>query len=177
MWGNKYVLFQDAKFFVCVICHASVDNITEGASNADSGNLAWICRKCRRCGFDPWAGKIPLGKEMVIHSSVLSWEISWTEEPGGLQSMGLSESHGWASFTFKLTFPGFNTYSVLAVVYHRISCFPWTVPAVDFKSPFVWNDPAPTKVDWIRGPTLIQTRITWDSFVRIKNWDWIEVFS
>ena len=29
-----------------------------------------------------------LEKEMAIHSSILSWEIPWTEEPGGLQSMG-----------------------------------------------------------------------------------------
>ena len=28
-------------------------------------------------------------KKMVTHSSVLAWEIPWTEEPGGLQSMGL----------------------------------------------------------------------------------------
>ena len=31
----------------------------------------------------------PLKKEMATHSSILTWEISWTEEPGGLQSMGL----------------------------------------------------------------------------------------
>ena len=30
-----------------------------------------------------------LEKEMTIHSSVLAWEIPWTEEPGRLQSMGL----------------------------------------------------------------------------------------
>ena len=29
-----------------------------------------------------------LGQEMAIHSSILTWEIPWTEEPGGLQSMG-----------------------------------------------------------------------------------------
>ena len=29
-----------------------------------------------------------LEKEMAIHSSILAWEILWTEEPGGLQSMG-----------------------------------------------------------------------------------------
>ena len=34
----------------------------------------------------------PLEKEMTTHSSVLTWEIPWTEEPGGLQSMGLQES-------------------------------------------------------------------------------------
>ena len=29
-----------------------------------------------------------LEKEMATHSSILAWEIPWTEEPGGLQSMG-----------------------------------------------------------------------------------------
>ena len=32
----------------------------------------------------------PLEKEMATHSSVLSWIIPWTEELGGLQSMGLA---------------------------------------------------------------------------------------
>ena len=31
----------------------------------------------------------PLEKEMVTHSSILDWEIPWTEDPGRLQSMGL----------------------------------------------------------------------------------------
>ena len=30
----------------------------------------------------------PLEEGMVTHSSILDWGISWTEEPGGLQSMG-----------------------------------------------------------------------------------------
>ena len=29
----------------------------------------------------------PLEKEMATHSNILAWEIPWTEEPGGLQSM------------------------------------------------------------------------------------------
>ena len=31
----------------------------------------------------------PLEKEMVTHSSILAWRILWTEESGGLQSIGL----------------------------------------------------------------------------------------
>ena len=31
----------------------------------------------------------PLEDEMATHSSILAWEIPWTVEPGGLQSMGL----------------------------------------------------------------------------------------
>ena len=30
----------------------------------------------------------PLEKEMATHSSILAWEVLWTEEPGRLQSMG-----------------------------------------------------------------------------------------
>ena len=30
----------------------------------------------------------PLGKETATHSSILAWEIPWTEETGGLQSLG-----------------------------------------------------------------------------------------
>ena len=30
-----------------------------------------------------------LKKEMATHSNILAWRIPWTEEPGGLQSMGL----------------------------------------------------------------------------------------
>ena len=33
----------------------------------------------------------PLEKEMVTHSSILAREIPWTEEPGGLQSMGCKQ--------------------------------------------------------------------------------------
>ena len=34
----------------------------------------------------------PLEKEMATHSRILAEEIPWTEEPGGLQSMGSQES-------------------------------------------------------------------------------------
>ena len=37
-------------------------------------------------------GEDPLKEEMATHSSILAWEIPWTEEPGELQSMGLQES-------------------------------------------------------------------------------------
>ena len=34
----------------------------------------------------------PLEKEMATHSSTLAWRITWTGEPGGLQSMGFQKS-------------------------------------------------------------------------------------
>ena len=33
----------------------------------------------------------PMEKEMATHSNILAWRIPWTEEPGGLQSMGSQE--------------------------------------------------------------------------------------
>ena len=45
----------------------------------------------------------PLEKEMATHSSILAWKISWTEEPGGLQSMGSQRvSHDRATNTYLL---------------------------------------------------------------------------
>ena len=43
----------------------------------------------------PWrrGWKDPLEKAMATLSSILAWEISWTEEPGGLQSMGSQKSN------------------------------------------------------------------------------------
>ena len=45
---------------------------------ASAGNM--------RPGFDPWVRKI-LGVGSAAHSSILSWRIPGTEEPGGLQPM------------------------------------------------------------------------------------------
>jgi len=39
-----------------------------------------------RQSFHPWED--PLQEGMATHSSILVWRIPWTEEPGGLQSLG-----------------------------------------------------------------------------------------
>ena len=62
-----------------------------------SGEPTCQCRRCKRCGFDPWVGKSPWRRKMaphstalawIPHSTALAWRILWTEEPVGLQSMG-----------------------------------------------------------------------------------------
>ena len=45
-------------------------------------------QELRETGVQFLGQKDPLEKEMATCSSILAWEISWTEEPGGLQSMG-----------------------------------------------------------------------------------------
>ena len=63
-----------------------------------SVGLPWWLRgkesacRCTSLRFDPWVGEDPLEKEMATHSSILAWEISWLEEPGGLQPTGSQES-------------------------------------------------------------------------------------
>ena len=44
--------------------------------------------QCGRPRFSHWVGEDPLEKEKATHSSILAWRIPWTEEPGGLRSMG-----------------------------------------------------------------------------------------
>ena len=53
----------------------------------------------------------PLEKEMATHSSILAWKISWTEEPGGLQSMGSQRvRHDWVTNTLRIlyVYPGYK---------------------------------------------------------------------
>ena len=46
----------------------------------------------------------PLEEEMATHSSILAWRIPWTEEPGGLQSMGLQRvGYDWNYLAFMHT--------------------------------------------------------------------------
>ena len=56
----------------------------------------WLSAKESACsagdvGSIPGSGR-PLEKEMVAYSNILAWRIPWTEEPGGLQSVGSQES-------------------------------------------------------------------------------------
>ena len=48
--------------------------------------------KCLPTMQETWVGSLgredPLEKEMATPSSILSWRLPWTEEPGGLQSVG-----------------------------------------------------------------------------------------
>ena len=66
--------------------------------------------KCLPTMWETWVQSLGqedlLEKEMATHSSILAWKIPWTEEPGGLQSMGSQRvGHDWEtslslSFTF-----------------------------------------------------------------------------
>ena len=62
-------------------------------NNAQSVGASLVAQRvknlqCGRPRFSRWVGEDPLEKEKATHSSILAWRIPWTEEPGGLQSMG-----------------------------------------------------------------------------------------
>ena len=64
------------------------------------------CRRLKRLRFDPWVRKIPWSRinlAMATCSSILTWRIPWTKEPGGLQSMGSqsrTQLSNWAQHTY-----------------------------------------------------------------------------
>ena len=76
----------------------------------------------------------PLEKEMATHCSILAWKISWTEESGGLQSMGLQRvGHDWVTNTYLLTylyvsiFPGGSVGKKICLQGKRPGFDPWVV--------------------------------------------------
>ena len=67
----------------------------------------------------------PLEKEMATHSSILAWKISWTKEPGRLQSMGSQRvGYDWAT----------NTHTLVALKVEWMTkhneLLPWTASSV-----------------------------------------------
>ena len=73
-FGDGHLTSVKWYLIVVLICISLI--IREGLPWCFSG------KKCKRHGFDPRVGKIPLEKEMATHSNILAWEIPWTEDPG-----------------------------------------------------------------------------------------------
>ena len=85
-------------------------------------NLPAIAGDIRDLGSTP-GQKDPLEEGMATHSSVLAWRIPWTEEPGGLQSMGLQRvRHDWSNLAH-------NIMLLLPVLklYKHGECFSYTI--------------------------------------------------
>ena len=79
---------------------------TDGEVSTLTHRLPWWLRQqrirlqCRRFGFHPWVGKIP-GEGNGNLLQYPSLENLWTEEPGGLPSMGSQRvGNDWATNTF-----------------------------------------------------------------------------
>ena len=85
--------------------------LTHGICWASSVTQQWtICLALQEMwGTRFWSlgQEVPLEEKMAIHSGILAWKIPWTEEPGGLQSMG-SQSWTWLSDCWMLTLSSVN---------------------------------------------------------------------
>ena len=84
-----------ALFMLCLLV-ASLGLLIIGYGTWSGGASQWLrgtesACQFRRQGFHLWVRKDPPAKVMATCSSILAWEIAWTEEPGGLQSMGVTE--------------------------------------------------------------------------------------
>ena len=63
----------------------------ESACSVQETQEMWVWSLCQ---------EDPLEKGMAMHSSIIAWRIPWTEETGGLQSMGSQRvGHGWVTNT------------------------------------------------------------------------------
>ena len=90
VWYDCMVRYENLMTFNSVLFPHSrtsllLSNWSQGAS---LGAQRWrITCQCGRHGFHPWVRKIPW-RSKGQYSSIPAWAIPWTEEPGGLQSMG-----------------------------------------------------------------------------------------
>ena len=72
----------------------------------------------------------PLEKEMATHSNILAWRIPWTEDPGGLQSMGSQRvAHNWLANTFTL-----SLYLYRIIIHSNLLFFWFVSPSLQRRS-------------------------------------------
>ena len=82
----------------------------------------------------------PLEKGMETHSSILAWRIPWTEEPGGLRSIGSQRvRHDWATNTF--AFWTVAQHAPLSMEFSRQECWSEYWSGLLFPSPGDLPDP------------------------------------
>ena len=81
--------FFPFSFFYLIYCIIWASLVTQTVKNLPAMQEMWV----RSLGWED-----PLENEMATHSSVLAWEIPWTEEPGGLPCLGSQRAgHDWGT--------------------------------------------------------------------------------
>ena len=92
--GTKFPFEMMKKFCGWMVDMVELVELPKCLSGKESACL------CRRQETWLWSlgQEDPLEEEMATHSNTLAWEIPWTEEPGGLQSMGSQRvGHDWVT--------------------------------------------------------------------------------
>ena len=99
-----------------------------------------------------------LEKAMAPHSSTLAWKIPWTEEPGGLQSMGsLGVGHDWTTSLSLFTFT-FHFHALEKEMATHSSVLAWRIPGM--------GEPG-------RPPSMGSHRVGhhWSNLAAVAAWD------
>ena len=131
----------------------------------------------------------PLEQELATHSSILAWKIPWTEEPGGLYSMGVAKSRTMGEKVRKFVTSMNLEVCVLSCI--QLFVTPWTVgvhgphghqaaPSMGFSKQKYWSGlpvPAPGELPnsgieptSLESPALLEDSLptgplyTWDSY-------------
>ena len=78
----SFFLFYFLTLQYCHFTFESASLIAQLVKNLPAMQVSWV----RFLGRED-----TMEKKMATHSSILAWKFPWTEEPGGLQSMGLQE--------------------------------------------------------------------------------------
>ena len=123
--------------------------------------------------------KDPLEQEMATCSSILAWRIPLTEEPGGLQSMGLQRVwHEWVSNTFtsciyynentckrmRTEKGDSGTYTSLALSNQLISCSPWAQTShLPYLHPYIFL--LPHLLYWRMWPSFLPSFVHPPTFI------------
>ena len=93
--GEEGSSIREIFFFFLILYWGIVNQGFPGSSDSKES----ACRQETRIRSLGWED--PLEKGMATRSSILTWRILWTEEPGGLQSMGSQRvGYDWATNTF-----------------------------------------------------------------------------
>ena len=88
--------------------------------------------------------KFTLEREMATHSSILVWRIPWTEEPGGLQSMGSQRvRHGWVTITHTHTHTWLHVFPSQKIhIYHGSTAYFFRAVAQSHPSTYLNKTPS-----------------------------------
>ena len=89
---SYYYLVERYYYYIlynCILYNYYYYSIQLGFPGGSEGKAS-ACDAGHRIQSPGWED--PLEKEMATHSNTLAWKIPWAEEPGRLQSMGISKS-------------------------------------------------------------------------------------
>ena len=117
-WCHIYTVYPLTNFIIVILVLLSFDLHTSIIFTHHHYNISSLMAQMVQNPSAIWSlgREDPLEKEMATHSSILAWKIPWTEEPGGLQSLGLQRvGHDRVTSAFIFTF-------IILLQYSQVAC-------------------------------------------------------